>query len=84
MRIRDGTPTPSDWKSLLDRTPINATNAMEFQDAVRLFYDKQSVAKFNYEKLLTLQTPTATLYIHLLQLHQLHQTMLEVYILFYF
>ena len=51
MRIRDGTPTHSYWKSLLDRTPINATNAMEFQDAVRLFYDKQSVAKFNYGKL---------------------------------
>ena len=34
---------------------------MEFQDAVRLFYDKQSVAKFNYGKLLTLQIPIATI-----------------------
>ena len=61
MRIREGAPTHSDWKCLLDRTPINSADTSRFEDAVRLFYDKHSVAKFNYEKLHTLQTPTATI-----------------------
>ena len=60
MRVRDGTPTHDDWKALLERTAMKANNYADFQDTVRLFYDKQSVAKFNHEKLSSLGTPIAT------------------------
>ena len=59
LRLRDGKATNQDWKALLQRSPHNASNVNEFTDAVRLFYDKESVAKYNLEKLHTLETPIA-------------------------
>ena len=47
----DGNLTQNDWKLLLQRTPQHAHNAHEFTDTVRLFHDKENVAKYNYEKL---------------------------------
>lgn len=44
---------------LLQRTPQLATNKDDFADAVRLFYDKSSVAEYNLEKLHSLQSPVA-------------------------
>ena len=56
LNIRDGNITQDDWKKLQERTPQNVS--MEyFKDAVRLFFDKQSVAKYNFEKLQSLGTP---------------------------
>ncbi len=59
LRLRDGKVTEDDWKTLLQRSPHHATNANEFADAVRLFYDKASVAKYNLQKLHNLGTPIA-------------------------
>jgi len=59
LRIRNGIITHSDWQALLHRSPIEATNSADFNDAVRLFYDKQNVAKYNYEKITELGTPIA-------------------------
>ena len=58
MRMRDGQSTQCDWQKLCERTPqhINMDN---FKDAPRLFFDKASVAKYNYEKLSNLATPIA-------------------------
>ena len=58
MRMRNGQSTQCDWQKLCERTPqhINMDN---FKDAPRLFFDKASVAKYNYEKLSNLATPIA-------------------------
>ena len=61
LRIRDGNITHNDWQTLLQCTPIEANNSADFSDAIRLFYDKQSVAKFNYEKLTELEAPIAAI-----------------------
>ena len=58
-RLRDGTVSYDDWQLLLKRTPQHADNAADFTEAVRLFYTKDSVAKYNLEKLHTLGTPVA-------------------------
>lgn len=59
MRLRDGTTTQEDWRMLLQRTPQQASNCDEFADAVRLYYDKASVAQYNLDKLQSLGTPIA-------------------------
>ena len=58
MRMRNGQSMQCDWQKLCERTPqhINMDN---FKDAPRLFFDKASVAKYNYEKLSNLATPIA-------------------------
>lgn len=61
MRLRDGNVSRDDWKSLLQHTPQHADNAHELQDAIRLFYTKESVAAYNFKKLQTLGTPVATI-----------------------
>ena len=50
-RLRDGQTTRNDWQLLLKRTPEQATNASDFSDTVRLFYDRESVASYNIDKL---------------------------------
>ena len=59
LRLRDGAVNHDDWRMLLQRTPQQATNCDDFADAVRLFYDKASVAEYNVHKLHNLQTPVA-------------------------
>ena len=44
---------------LLQHSPQSADNLEEFNDAIRLFYTKESVVIFNYEKLQTLGKPIA-------------------------
>lgn len=59
LRLRDGCTTEQDWAQLLTRTPANATNISEFDNAIHLFYDKQSVAQVNINSLTKLGTPIA-------------------------
>ncbi|XP_078352432.1 uncharacterized protein LOC144637171 [Oculina patagonica] len=56
LNIRDGKITQDHWQKLQERTPLNV-RMEDFTDAVRLFFDKQSVAKYNFEKLHSLGTP---------------------------
>ena len=56
--LRDGKSTEDDWKKLLTRAP-NPSNQAKFKDAVRLCFDKQSVAAYIYDKLKSLNTPIA-------------------------
>ena len=58
-RHRNGQTTLDDWQLLLSRSPQNATNATEFSNAIRLFYDHKSVSQFNNEKLHSLNSPIA-------------------------
>lgn len=46
MRLRDGNVSHDDWQILLQRSSPHADNIHEFDNAVRLFYDRQSVATF--------------------------------------
>lgn len=59
LRLREGTITESDWQMLLARAPQTATNSSEFTDAIRLYYDKASVAEYNLYKLQSIGTPIA-------------------------
>ena len=59
LRLRDGIVTHDDWQMLLQRTPQQARNTGDFQDAIRLFYDKASVAEYNLKQLYSLKTPVA-------------------------
>jgi len=56
--LRDGQSTQDDWIKLCQRTPQHV-NMNDFTEAPRLFFDKQSVAKYNFEKLSKLATPIA-------------------------
>ena len=58
LRMRDGIVTEEDWHKLQERAPQNV-NMEDFKDAVRLFYDKENVARYNYEKLCRLGNPIA-------------------------
>ena len=57
--LHDGIVTEEDWQLLLTRDPSKVTNHNEFNDAIRLFYDKQSVAEYNIQKLQSLGVPIA-------------------------
>jgi len=57
-RSRDGQSTQDDWIKLCERTPQHI-NMSDFTGATRLFFDKQSVAKYNFDKLTKLATPIA-------------------------
>ena len=58
MRMRNGEVTEEDWKLLLDH-PTTHVPMDQFTDAIRLYFDKKSVAEYNYEKLLQLGQPVA-------------------------
>ena len=47
LRLRAGTVTHDDWQMLLARSPNKVTNCADFDDALRLFYNKESVAQYN-------------------------------------
>ena len=53
--------SPEDWQTLLHRSPPHATNFSDFSDAVHLFYDRKSVAEFNFDRLSHLGTPIAAI-----------------------
>ena len=61
MCLRNGNITNDDWKLLLTRLPQNVTNIQAFSNAVRLFYDKASVASYNFASLHQLGTPVASI-----------------------
>ena len=58
MRMRNGQSTQCDWQKLCERIPQHI-NTDTIKDAPRLFFDKASVADYNYEKLSNLATPVA-------------------------
>ena len=57
--LRDGNIDHNMWQRLLARSPQNALNSTQFDDAIYLFFDKQSVAECNYKHLQALGTPIA-------------------------
>ena len=59
LRLRAGTVTHDDWQMLLAHSPNKVTNCADFVDALRLFYDKESVAQYNMRKLESLGEPIA-------------------------
>ena len=58
LRLRDGQSTQDDWMTLCQRTPQHV-NMSDFTDAPRLYFDKLSVAKYNFEKLKNLGSQIA-------------------------
>ena len=62
LRLRNGCVTEDDWKLLLTRDPSKLQNSDDFKDAIRLFYDKENVARYNLEKLQSLPTPVARIH----------------------
>ena len=58
LRLRDGQSTQDDWMTLCQRTPRHV-NMSYFTDAPRLYFDKLSVAKYNFEKLKNLGSQIA-------------------------
>ena len=54
-RIRNGESTIEDYNLLLTRTP-NENNEVEFENAIRIFNDNESVDNYNFEKLKNLKT----------------------------
>ena len=59
LRLRDGVSTPEDYDQLSTRFQGVADDA-NFQQAVRLFPKCQSVADYNADKLVQLDSPIAT------------------------
>ena len=57
--LHDGIAAEEDWQLLLTRDPSKVNNCSDFDDAIRLFYDKQNVADFHMEKLQSLGVPIA-------------------------
>lgn len=58
IRLRDDTVTEDDWKHLRQRSP-HACSAANFTDAVHLYFDKNSVAQHNMDRLQSLHKPIA-------------------------
>ncbi|XP_028418786.1 uncharacterized protein LOC114544315 isoform X2 [Dendronephthya gigantea] len=56
MRMRDGQVTEMDWRLLIQHSRPNVSMD-RFSDAIRLYFDKKSVAEYNYEKLLEIGQP---------------------------
>ncbi|XP_028394514.1 ATP-dependent DNA helicase PIF1-like [Dendronephthya gigantea] len=48
MRMRDGQVTEMDWRLLIQHSRPNVSMD-QFSDAIRLYFDKKSVAEYNYE-----------------------------------
>ena len=59
LRLHRGESTICDWQTLLSRQPATVSNLKEFDDAVRLFYGNDEVAKYNYDHLCELGQPVA-------------------------
>ena len=59
LRLRNGQSTEDDWTTLFKHTPTTANNAIEFTDALHLFYKKEHVAKYNHEVITKLGSPIA-------------------------
>lgn len=59
FQLRNGNITQEDWHLLLEHDPQKAQNQQGFADAVRLFYDKASVAQYNLNRLQALNEPVA-------------------------
>ena len=57
-RLRNGELNKDDWQTLLTRSPSQAD---QFRDAQRLFYDKKSVGEYNHKKLTELGAPIAVI-----------------------
>jgi ATP-dependent DNA helicase PIF1 len=78
LRLRNGCVNERDWELLKKRDP-SKVDCNDFEDAIRLFYDKQSVAEYNLSKLESLGKPIAKVQaIHSRQLMQ-NQMMQEDY-----
>ena len=60
-RLRNGDSTEEDWKLLLTRQPLQASNLDQFRTATHLFYSNEEVATFNYDSLLQLKQPIANI-----------------------
>lgn len=58
-RLRTGDSNQDDWKLLLTQQPAIIKDMTEFRDSIRLYYSKEGVAKYNFEKLSALQQPIA-------------------------
>ena len=56
--MRDGKVTEYDWHLLLQHSPNNV-DMVEFSAGIRLYFDKKSVAEYNYEKLKSTGQPVA-------------------------
>ena len=59
LRLCNGQSTEADWNTLLQRTSTMANNSDEFTNAIRLFYKKENVAKYNYDAITKLGSPVA-------------------------
>ena len=58
MRMRDGRVIEEDWRLLLQYSPTSV-DMVELSAAIRLYFDKKSVAEYNYEKLKSTGQPVA-------------------------
>ena len=59
LRLRKGESTSEDWQLLLTRQPLHITDLSQFDDATRLYYTNDEVAKYNHDQLIKLQQPVA-------------------------
>ena len=59
LQLRNSNVSRDDWEMLLQRAPHKVQDIHLFNDAIHLFYDKASVAKYNLEKLQGLRQPIA-------------------------
>ncbi len=60
-RLCTGDSNEQDWQLLLSRQPSNVTNLTEFKHATRLYFTNEEVANYNYEQLINLSQPIATI-----------------------
>ena len=58
MSMRDGKVPEEEWCLLLQHSPNNV-DMVDFSAAIRLYFDKKSVAEYNYEKLKSTRQPLA-------------------------
>ena len=58
MKMRDERITEEDWRLLLQYSHTSV-HMVEFSAAIRLYFDKKSMAEYNYEKLKSTEQPLA-------------------------
>ena len=61
-RLRNGNTNQEDWKLLLTRQPSSVSNLKDFEDVSQLYYSNEEVAKYNYNKLINLEHPIASIH----------------------
>ena len=61
LRLRRGESTIDDWNLLLTRQPTNIPHLTEFDDATRLLFSDEEVAKYSHEQLNKLLQPVANI-----------------------